>query len=138
MGQAADSVWLGVTVAEPPRIRTGFLPSQRPQPNRLGGRRGRTVDGMSLFSHDDIDAALEDVDGWTFDDNALAKTFEFDDFASAIAFMADLRPAIDELDHHPEWTNVYNRIDVRLSSHDAGGVTGRDFKLARLLDKHHG
>lgn len=91
---------------------------------------------MGLLSNDEIQDALADMDGWTYVDDALTKTFEFDDFASVIAFMADVRPAIDDLNHHPEWTNVYNRLDVRLTSHAAGGVTERDFALARLLEEH--
>ena len=84
---------------------------------------------------DDIEQALTGLDGWSYDGEALIKTYEFADFAAAIDFMAAARPGIDELNHHPEWTNVYNRIDVRLSSHDVGGVTKRDLQLARLLDR---
>ena len=91
----------------------------------------QTMGGMST---DEIAQALEGFSGWAYDGDALIKTFAFDDFASAIDFMATARPRIDELNHHPEWTNVYNRVDVRLNSHDVGGVTDRDFKLAQLLD----
>ena len=87
------------------------------------------------MSTDEITQALEGFSGWAYDGDALTKTFTFDNFASAIDFMAMARPQIDELNHHPEWTNVYNRIDVRLNSHDVGGVTDRDLRLARLLDE---
>jgi 4a-hydroxytetrahydrobiopterin dehydratase len=86
------------------------------------------------MSTDEIAEALEGFTGWAYDGDAWNKTFTFDDFAGAIDFMAAARPSIDELNHHPEWTNVYNRVDVRLSSHDVGGVTDRDLGLARLLD----
>jgi 4a-hydroxytetrahydrobiopterin dehydratase len=89
---------------------------------------------MGLMEPDEILAALTEWDGWTYDGDALIKTFTFHDFAAAIDFMATARPRIDELNHHPEWTNVYNRVDVRLNSHDVGGVTERDLKLAQLLD----
>ena len=92
----------------------------------------QTMGGMST---DEIARALEEFSGWAYDGDALIKTFTFDDFAAAIDFMATARPRIDELNHHPEWTNVYNRVDVRLNSHDVGGVTDRDLKLARLLDE---
>lgn len=82
----------------------------------------------------EIEAELFELDGWTYDGTALLKRFTFADFAAAIDFMASARPAIDELNHHPEWSNVYNRVDVRLASHDLGGVTERDFRLARVLD----
>lgn len=82
----------------------------------------------------DIDAALAELEGWTNDGDALAKTYSFDDFTAAMDFMQRAAGPIDEMDHHPEWTNVYNRIDVRLSSHDAGGITDRDLKLAKTLD----
>lgn len=90
---------------------------------------------VSRLSADQIEQALTEFTGWAYDDEALTKTFTFDDFAAAIDFMASARPRIDELNHHPEWTNVYNRVAVRLNSHDVGGVTDRDFKLASLLDE---
>ena len=90
---------------------------------------------MGVMSTDEITRALEGFTGWAYDGEALIKTFTFDDFAAAIDFMAAARPGIDGLNHHPEWTNVYNRVDVRLNSHDVGGVTERDLQLARLLDE---
>ncbi|HUP99063.1 MAG TPA: 4a-hydroxytetrahydrobiopterin dehydratase [Aeromicrobium sp.] len=90
---------------------------------------------MSGLSTDEMAQKLTDFTGWAYDGEALIKTFEFDGFAAAIDFMSAARPRIDELNHHPEWTNVYNRVDVRLNSHDVGGVTERDFRLARLLDE---
>lgn len=86
------------------------------------------------FTSDEIQSALAGLPGWTSEGDAITKTYEFADFAAAMGFMARAAPGIDELDHHPEWTNVYNRVDVRLSSHDAGGVTDRDVRLAILLD----
>jgi 4a-hydroxytetrahydrobiopterin dehydratase len=73
-------------------------------------------------------------EGWTENGNAITKTFEFADFAAAIAFMNRAAGPIDEMNHHPEWTNVYNRVEVRLTSHDTGGVTDRDIRLAGVLD----
>ena len=73
-------------------------------------------------------------EGWTEDGDAITKTFEFDDFAAAIAFMNRAAGPIDEMNHHPEWTNVYNRVEVRLTSHDTGAVTDRDIRLAGVLD----
>ncbi|MDX6275968.1 MAG: 4a-hydroxytetrahydrobiopterin dehydratase [Nocardioidaceae bacterium] len=86
------------------------------------------------FTSEQIESALAGLPGWTNVGDAITKTYEFADFAAAMDFMARAAPAIDELDHHPEWTNVYNRVDARLSSHDAGGVTDRDVRLAAVLD----
>jgi 4a-hydroxytetrahydrobiopterin dehydratase len=72
---------------------------------------------------------------WEERDGALRRTFEFADFSAAIAFLGRAAGPIDEMDHHPEWTNVYNRVDIRLSSHDVGGVTDRDVQLARVLER---
>ena len=90
---------------------------------------------MSSFTDAQIEDALEDLPGWSQEGEALVKSFEFSGFAAAIDFMSRAAPRIDELDHHPEWTNVYNRVDVRLSSHDVGGVTGRDVRLAHALEE---
>jgi 4a-hydroxytetrahydrobiopterin dehydratase len=86
------------------------------------------------FTAEEIDSALAGLTGWTNAGDAITKTYDFTDFVAAMAFLARAAPGIDEMDHHPEWTNVYNRVDVRLSSHDAGGVTERDVRLAALLD----
>lgn len=86
------------------------------------------------FTTDEVEAALAGLPGWSSAEGAITKTYEFPDFGAAMDFMARAAPGIDEMDHHPEWTNVYNRVDVRLSSHDADGVTERDVRLARLLD----
>ena len=75
--------------------------------------------------------------GWSGDIHGLTRTFTFSDFNAAMAFMHAVAPAIDAANHHPEWTNVYNRVSVRLCTHDAGDrVTELDVKLARLLDVH--
>lgn len=90
---------------------------------------------MSAFTDAQIEAALESLPGWSQEGEAIVKSFEFDDFPAAIAFMNKAAGPIDEMDHHPEWTNVYNRVDIRLTSHDTGGVTERDITLARVLER---
>lgn len=81
-----------------------------------------------------VDIALAELEGWTNAGDAITKTFTFDDFAAAMDFMQRAAGPIDKANHHPEWTNVYNRVDVRLTSHDAGGITDRDLELAKTLD----
>ncbi len=85
-----------------------------------------------------VDSALAELEGWTNDGDALTKTYSFDTFTAAISFMQQAAEPIDQANHHPEWTNVYNRVDVRLSSHDAGGITDRDLALAKVLDRVEG
>jgi 4a-hydroxytetrahydrobiopterin dehydratase len=67
--------------------------------------------------------------------DALQRTFKFKDFSEAFGFMARAALAAEKLDHHPEWTNVWNRVEVTLSTHDAGGLTERDVKLAEAMDR---
>lgn len=85
----------------------------------------------------EIEEALEGLAGWSSEDGgaAIVKTFTFADFRSAMAFMQRACGPIEEMDHHPEWTNVYDRVEVRLTSHDADGVTARDVRLAKVLDR---
>ena len=82
----------------------------------------------------EIQEALENLPGWEEDDDAIAKGFEFDDFKQAWAFMSKIADKAEEMDHHPEWTNVYNKVLIRLSTHDAGGITSKDFELARHIE----
>lgn len=72
---------------------------------------------------------------WKEENNALVKTYTFKTFTDALAWMIKAAFEIEKLNHHPEWTNVYNRVTVKLSTHDAGNtVTGKDRKLAEVLD----
>ena len=81
-------------------------------------------------------AALARLDGWSAatDRDAILKTFRFADFNAAFGWMTRVALAAEKLDHHPEWFNVYNRVDVVLATHDADGVTDLDVELARLMD----
>lgn len=73
---------------------------------------------------------------WEETDNKLRRTFTFTDFSEAFAFMARVALVAEKMDHHPEWTNVYNKVTIALSTHDAGGVvTDKDRKLAAAIDK---
>jgi 4a-hydroxytetrahydrobiopterin dehydratase len=73
---------------------------------------------------------------WEEKNNSLCKTFEFKNFSEAFGWMARVALAAEKMNHHPEWTNVYNKVDVKLSSHDVGDiVTERDHKLASIMDK---
>lgn len=84
----------------------------------------------------DIDAALVRLPGWRFERDALARTFKFGSFREAMSFMVRAGFEAEAMDHHPEWTNVYNRVDVRLNTHDVGGkVTAKDVELATRLQK---
>jgi 4a-hydroxytetrahydrobiopterin dehydratase len=80
--------------------------------------------------------ALDSIPGWseTIGRDAIAKTFRFADFSEAFGFMTRAALVAEKHDHHPEWFNVYNRVEVVLSTHDAGGLTERDVALARAMD----
>jgi 4a-hydroxytetrahydrobiopterin dehydratase len=81
-------------------------------------------------------AALEQLPGWTLRADGLAITRElrFADFGEAFAFMTRVAIEADKTDHHPEWFNVYNRVEITLTTHDAGGISTRDVALAKFVD----
>ena len=82
----------------------------------------------------EIDAALAGLPGWSFAGDALAKDFKFGSFRGAMAFMVRVGFEAEAMDHHPDWTNVYNRVAIRLNTHDAGGkVTAKDVELAKKI-----
>ena len=82
-------------------------------------------------------SALAKLDGWSEVEarDAITKKFMFSDFNEAFGFMARAALIAEKLDHHPEWFNVYNKVEVTLATHDAGGVTERDIKLAEAMDR---
>jgi 4a-hydroxytetrahydrobiopterin dehydratase len=82
------------------------------------------------------EAAIGRLNGWTAaaDRDAITKQFRFDDFNAAFGFMSRVALYAEKADHHPEWFNVYNRVEVTLATHDAGGVTEKDVALAQFMD----
>ena len=89
------------------------------------------------LSADARKAALGKLKGWSDvnDRDAISKKFEFKDFNQAFDFMTRVAQIAEKMNHHPEWFNVYNKVEVTLSTHDAGGVTELDVKLAEAMDK---
>lgn len=82
--------------------------------------------------------ALEELSDWTHDQadrDVIKKDFKFKNFSDAWAFMSRIALLAEKMDHHPEWSNVYNRVSITLTTHDAGGVSDRDIKLAKEIDK---
>lgn len=86
-----------------------------------------------LLTPDQVEASLADLPGWSLVDGKFHAEFTFADFAAAFAFMAAVAPVTEELDHHPDWSNVWNRVMVDLWTHDLGGLTGLDVELARRM-----
>ena len=80
--------------------------------------------------------AIAGLDGWSDVDgrDAISKTFQFKDFNAAFGFMSRAALMAEKMDHHPEWYNIYNRVEVTLATHDSGGVTQKDIDLARFMN----
>ena len=80
--------------------------------------------------------ALDGLPDWDHDEarDAITRTVQFADFAEAFGFMARVALVAEKMDHHPEWTNVWNRVDILLTTHDAGGLSARDIELAEAID----
>lgn len=91
---------------------------------------------MTPLSTEARDAALAGLDGWAFDDarNALYRRLRFPSCTEAVGFMAQIAIAADAADHHPEWSNVHDRVDIWLTTHDADGVSERDVALAGTIN----
>lgn len=87
------------------------------------------------LSEDEVRSALKDLPAWSVANGKLHRDYEFRDFTFAFGFMATAATAIEKRNHHPEWSNVYGRVTVDLTTHDAGGITAMDVELARLLDE---
>jgi 4a-hydroxytetrahydrobiopterin dehydratase len=92
----------------------------------------------NLLSDAELAEALRRLSGWTREGNAITKRYQFPDFRAAMWFMNAVAAVADAMDHHPDWCNVYNRVTVTLSTHDAGGVTEKDIALAEAMDRAAG
>lgn len=92
------------------------------------------------MSDQEIQAALAGLNGWALIEgrSAIRRDLKFADFNVAFGFMTRVALAAEKMDHHPEWCNVYNRVEITLATHDAGGVTAKDIALAEFIDKAAG
>lgn len=92
----------------------------------------------SKLSDQEISTRLSGLDGWRNEDGKLQRAFEFPGFAEAFGFMTTVALHAQRMDHHPDWSNSFDRVEVRLSSHDVGGISERDFRLAEKIDAAYG
>ena len=83
----------------------------------------------------ELDEMVRSLSGWDLKDGKLQKSFKFSNFIEAFGFMTRIALEAEKINHHPEWSNVYNTVTVRLSTHDAGGITDYDIKLASIIDR---
>jgi len=90
---------------------------------------------ISKLRDEEIAAKLAEVPGWSLRDGKLHRELVFADFTAAFGFMARVALHAERRDHHPEWSNVYNRVSIDLTTHDAGGISERDFELARVVNE---
>ncbi len=91
---------------------------------------------IEQLDEDERAAALDALGEWDYDDarDAITRQFLFGDFVEAFGFMTRVAILAEKADHHPEWSNVYNRVDVLLTTHDAGGLSARDVAMAKAID----
>lgn len=93
---------------------------------------------VERLSPETVDKHLKELKDWSLSDtsNAIQKTFKFQDFNEAWSFMNRIALLAEKMDHHPEWFNVYNRVEMTLTTHDADGISERDIKMAKAADSY--
>ncbi len=89
---------------------------------------------MSSLSDKQVDMQLDELAGWQRDGSSITKTYHFNDFIEAMSFMNQAAFYAEALEHHPQWRNLYNIVEVRLTSEDTGGITSRDIRLAKRME----
>ncbi len=90
---------------------------------------------VSLIEKNQLDSFIEKNPSWTIDNKAIKKEFKFDNFIDAFGFMSKVALLCEKMDHHPDWQNTYNKVRISLTTHDKGGITTNDIKLAESIDK---
>ena len=87
-----------------------------------------------ILTNSELNEVLKELDGWKIVDNQLSKEFKFKGFIQAFGFMTEVAITAETMDHHPEWSNVYNKVEVNLITHSEGGITKLDIDLAQKID----
>ncbi|TXK70943.1 4a-hydroxytetrahydrobiopterin dehydratase [Mesonia sp. HuA40] len=89
---------------------------------------------MRKLNEQEIKDKLKDLEGWQHQENAIQTKFEFENFKETFSIMTRIAFEAEALNHHPDWSNVYNELSISLSTHDAGGVTEKDIQLAQIIE----
>ena len=90
---------------------------------------------VSLIEKNQLDSFIEKNPSWIIDNKTIKKEFKFENFIEAFGFMSKVALLSEKLDHHPDWQNIYNKVKINLTTHDKGGITTNDIKLAEAIDK---
>jgi 4a-hydroxytetrahydrobiopterin dehydratase len=93
------------------------------------------MNALSILSASELELALQELKGWSIGQGRLHRQFQFSSFVKAFGFMTSVALVAEAMGHHPEWCNVYNRVSVNLTTHDAGGITMNDIHLARKMNE---
>jgi 4a-hydroxytetrahydrobiopterin dehydratase len=89
---------------------------------------------MKTYTEESAKSFLENLKDWNFKENAIEKDFKFNNFTQALGFIVQVGVLAEKMNHHPELFNVYNKVNIRLNTHDSGGVTTKDFELASQIE----
>jgi len=89
---------------------------------------------MSQYTKQQIEAALQTLPNWILEEDSISKSFIFKDFSEAFAFMTRVALAAEQMNHHPEWVNIYHKVHINLTDHEAGGVSEKDILLAHKIE----
>lgn len=90
---------------------------------------------MTTYNEKTANEKLQNLENWYFENNGIQKEFVFKNFYEAIGFIVKVGIMSEKMNHHPEWSNVYNKVNIRLTTHDAKGITDKDFELARKIEE---
>jgi 4a-hydroxytetrahydrobiopterin dehydratase len=90
---------------------------------------------VSLIEKNQLDSFIEKNPSWIIDNKMIKKEFKFENFIEAFGFMSKVALLSEKIDHHPDWQNTYNKVKINLTTHDKGGITNNDIKLAESIDK---
>ena len=90
---------------------------------------------VSLIEKNQLDSFIEKNPSWIIDNKTIKKEFKFENFIEAFGFMSKVALLSEKIDHHPDWQNIYNKVKINLTTHDEGGITTNDIKLAESIDK---
>lgn len=93
------------------------------------------MDSIKRFNDSEISERMTSIPTWSWENDALHRVIKFPDFVTAFGFMSAVALRAEKMNHHPDWSNVYATVSISLSTHDVGGISAKDFELARALDE---